>query len=251
MSASAAPASTALPDEIAKFSAIADEWWNPQGKFKPLHKFNPERIRYVRDRMAAHFNRDLSVDRPFQGLTLLDVGCGGGLIAEPLARLGFAVTGIDASEKNIGVARLHAAKSELSMTYECRTPEQLIDMPQRFDVVLALEVVEHVADVDVFLNAAGNLVTPGGALVAATLNRTLKSLAMAKIGAEYVLRWLPIGTHDWRKFVRPSELAAGLRASGLSIDEIKGMTYDVFRDAWKLSDDLDVNYLMLAKRRAA
>lgn len=248
MSAVSAPVSTANPDEVAKFSAIADEWWNPQGKFKPLHKFNPERIRYVRDRMAAHFARDLDTVEPFAGLRLLDIGCGGGLIAEPMARLGFAVTGIDASEKNVAVAKLHAARSELPITYTATTPEQLAVLPQRFDVVLALEVVEHVADVNAFLQAAGTLVAPGGALVAATLNRTLKSLAMAKIGAEYILRWLPIGTHDWRSFVKPSELAAGLRTAGLDVEEIKGMTYDLFRDSWTLSDDLDVNYLVMAKR---
>jgi len=248
MSTSTLHASTAIPEEVAKFSAIADEWWDPQGKFKPLHKFNPERIRYVRDAMAAHFARDLVAPTPFTGLSLLDIGCGGGLIAEPLARLGFSVTGIDASEKNIGVARLHAAKSGLDISYDCKTPEQLLDISERFDVVLALEVVEHVADVDVFLRAAGSLVGPGGALIAATLNRTLKSLAMAKIGAEYVLRWLPVGTHDWRKFVKPSELAAGLRGAGLTVADLKGMSYDVLRDRWGVSGDIDVNYLMLATR---
>jgi 2-polyprenyl-6-hydroxyphenyl methylase/3-demethylubiquinone-9 3-methyltransferase len=247
-SAQAAHQTTALPDEVAKFSAIADEWWDPQGKFKPLHKFNPERIRYVRDSVAVRFSRTLTGPAPFNGLNLLDVGCGGGLIAEPLARLGFNVTGIDASEKNIGVAKLHAESSGLKIDYDCKTPEQLLDIDKRFDVVLALEVVEHVADVNAFLSAAGQLVAPGGTLIAATLNRTLKSLAMAKIGAEYVLRWLPIGTHDWRKFVKPSELAAGLRVAGLSVQEMKGMTYDVFRDRWVLSDDVDVNYMMLATR---
>ncbi len=248
MSAAHAQPTTALPEEVAKFSAIADEWWDPQGKFKPLHKFNPERIRFVRDRMATHFARALSGPAAFQGLRLLDIGCGGGLIAEPLARLGFSVTGIDASDKNIGVAKLHAEKSSLEIRYDCKTPEQLLEIPQRYDVVLALEVVEHVADVDVFLHAAGQLVAPGGALIAATLNRTLKSLAMAKIGAEYVLRWLPIGTHDWRKFVRPSELAAGVRSAGLVVQDLKGMSYDMFRDRWLISDDLDVNYMMLATR---
>jgi len=242
------PSTSVLPDEVAKFSAIADEWWDPQGKFKPLHKFNPERIRYVRDSMAAHFSRDLTQPNPFHGLSLLDVGCGGGLIAEPLARLGFNVTAIDASDKNIGVAKLHAAKSGLEINYDCMPPEQLLDSSQRFDVVLALEVVEHVADVTAFLNTVGRLVAPGGALVGATLNRTLKSLAMAKFGAEYVLRWLPIGTHDWRKFVRPSELAAGLRGSGLAVQDLKGMSYDLFRDRWLISDDLDINYMMLATR---
>ena len=192
---------------------------------------------------------EIAFPSPFApGLRLLDIGCGGGLIAEPLARLGFGVTGIDASDRNIGVAKLHAAKSGLEIAYDCKTPEQLLEAPHRYDVVLALEVVEHVADVGAFLNAAGQLVAPGGALIAATLNRTLKSLARAKIGAEYVLRWLPIGTHDWRKFVRPSELAAGVRSAGLVVQDLKGMSYDLFRDRWVLSDDLDVNYMMLATR---
>ncbi|MSO99119.1 MAG: bifunctional 2-polyprenyl-6-hydroxyphenol methylase/3-demethylubiquinol 3-O-methyltransferase UbiG [Rhodospirillaceae bacterium] len=243
-------ASTALPDEIAKFSAIADEWWDPQGKFKPLHKFNPERIRFIRDRITDHFKRDPASERPCQGLTLLDIGCGGGLIAEPMTRLGFQVTGIDAAEKNITVARLHAARHGLDIHYQCASPEQLTDTTLRYDVVLALEVVEHVADVDTFLAAAGQLVAPGGAMIAATLNRTLKSLALAKIGAEYVLRWLPIGTHDWRKFVRPSELAAGLRGAGLEMRELRGLSFDLFKDQWTLSGDLDVNYMVFAARPA-
>jgi 2-polyprenyl-6-hydroxyphenyl methylase/3-demethylubiquinone-9 3-methyltransferase len=241
---------TALADEVAKFSAIADEWWDPSGKFKPLHKFNPERIRYVRDRMTQHFGRDTSQDQPFAGLKLLDVGCGGGLIAEPMARLGFEVTAVDAAEKNITVARIHAERSGLNIQYRHTTPEQMTSDSQRFDVVLALEVVEHVADLDVFLAAAAHLVAPGGALIAATLNRTLKSLAMAKIGAEYVLRWLPPGTHDWRKFVKPSELASGLRQGGLTVQELKGLTYDLFRDRWATSDDLDLNYMVLATKAA-
>jgi 2-polyprenyl-6-hydroxyphenyl methylase/3-demethylubiquinone-9 3-methyltransferase len=244
----AAAPTTALADEVAKFSAIADEWWDPSGKFKPLHKFNPERIRFVRDRVAQHFGRDLSQDKPFAGLKLVDIGCGGGLISEPMARLGFEVTGLDAAEKNVRVAQLHASRSELKIDYRHTTPEQLSPGTERFDVVLALEVVEHVADVDVFLNAAAQLVAPGGALIAATLNRTLKALALAKVGAEYVLRWLPAGTHDWRKFVKPSELATGLRNGGLSVQELKGLAYDLFRDKWVLGDDLDVNYMMLATK---
>lgn len=239
---------TALPEEIAKFSAIADEWWDPAGKFKPLHKFNPERIRFVRDRAAAHFGRELSRNEPFAGLKLLDIGCGGGLIAEPMTRLGFAVTGLDAAEKNIAVARLHAARSGLEIRYHCSTPEQMTDHSERFDVVLALEVVEHVADIDAFLEAAAKLLAPQGVLIAATLNRTLKSLALAKVGAEYLLRWLPPGTHDWRKFVRPSELAAAMRRGGLTVQELKGLSYNVFKDRWTTGDDLDVNYMMLAKR---
>ncbi|MBL8629861.1 MAG: bifunctional 2-polyprenyl-6-hydroxyphenol methylase/3-demethylubiquinol 3-O-methyltransferase UbiG [Rhodospirillaceae bacterium] len=259
MTASALPSTdlptTALADEVAKFSAIADEWWDPTGKFRPLHKFNPERIRYVRDRLAQHFGRalagrELSQDKPFAGLSLLDVGCGGGLISEPMARLGFNVTGVDAAERNINVAKVHAERSGLGIDYRHTTPEQMVSGAQRFDVVLALEVVEHVADLDVFLSAASQLVAPGGALIAATLNRTLKSLALAKVGAEYVLRWVPAGTHDWRKFVKPSELAAGLRRSSLTVQELKGLTYDLFRDRWVMGDDLDVNYMMLATKAA-
>ena len=241
--------STADDAEIAKFSAMADTWWDPSGDFKPLHKFNPARIRYVRDRLAAHFGRDPLAPSPFQGLTLLDIGCGGGLIAEPMARLGFTVTGIDAAEKNIGVAKVHATRSELDIAYECVTPEDIVGSGKTYDVVLALEVVEHVTDVDAFLHAAAALVKPGGALIAATLNRTLKAFALAKIGAEYILRWVPAGTHDWRKFVRPSELSAGLRHGGLAVTELTGITYDVMNDSWKASKDLDVNYMALAVRK--
>ena len=240
-------ASTASPDEIAKFSALADSWWDPAGAFRPLHKFNPARIRFVRDRLAAHFGRE-PLSKPGAGLDLLDIGCGGGLIAEPMARLGFKVTGIDAGEKNVGVARLHAARSQLDIAYEDTTPEALAARGQRFDVVLALEVVEHVTDVDEFLGAAASLVAPGGALIAATLNRTSKSLAFGKIAAEYVLRWVPAGTHDWRKFVRPSELVSSLRRSGLIVTELAGMSYDLLTDSWRASKDLDVNYLVVAKR---
>ena len=248
MSVSAAVATTVVPGEIDKFSAMADEWWDPAGKFRPLHKFNPERIRYVRDRMASHFGRTATQPKPFAGLSLIDIGCGGGLIAEPMARLGFKVTGIDAGEKNIGVARLHAERMGLAIDYRRESPEELAADRTKYDVVLILEVVEHVADVPAFLAAAANLVAPGGALVAATINRTLKALALAKFGAEYVLRWLPPGTHDWSKFVRPSELAGGLRAGGLQVAEVAGMSYDVLRDTWKTGRDIDVNYLMLAKR---
>jgi len=246
----AKPASSAAPDEIAKFSAMADSWWDPSGDFRPLHKFNPARIRFVRDRLAAHFGRDPLSTAPFAGLTLLDIGCGGGLIAEPMARLGFTVTGIDASEKNIGVAKVHAERSGLNITYVNTTPEDLLTNGKRFDAVLALEVVEHVVDVEAFLKSAAELVVPGGALAAATLNRTFKALALAKIGAEYVLRWVPAGTHDWRKFVRPSELSAGLRHGGLNVTELAGMTYDVFTDTWRASKDLDVNYMVMAVKPA-
>ena len=242
--------STASSEEIAKFSALADSWWDPSGPFRPLHKLNPARIKFARDRLANHFHRDTGRSKPFSGLTLLDIGCGGGLIAEPMARLGFHVTGIDASEQNIGVAQVHADRLGLQIVYEHAAPEKLVSRKHSYDVVLALEVVEHVPDLDAFVAAAAQLVAPGGVLIAATLNRTLKALALAKIGAEYIMRWLPTGTHDWRKFVRPSELASGFRRSGLSVTELTGVSYDVFTDRWRLSKDLDVNYLALALKHS-
>ena len=239
---------TVSPDEVAKFAKMADSWWDPAGAFRPLHKFNPERIRFVRDRLAAHFGRDPEGPAPFSGLRLLDVGCGGGLIAEPMARLGFDVTGIDATPENIAVAKLHAERMGLPIHYDVAAPESLRAAGMEFDAVLGLEVVEHVSDVGAFLGAVGGLVAPGGAAVVATLNRTLKAFLLAKVGAEYVLRWLPAGTHDWRKFVRPSELATGLRRGGLVLQEFAGMSYDIATDGWKLGRDLDVNYLALATK---
>ncbi len=241
-------ASTASPEEIAKFESVADTWWDPTGPFRPLHKFNPARIRYMRDRLAAHFGRDPKAPTPFAGLSLLDIGCGGGLIAEPMARLGFEVTGIDAAEKNVTVAGIHAARSGLNISYEAATPEDLLGRKQNYDVVLTLEVVEHVTDLNTFLESASALLAPNGALIAATLNRTLKSLALAKIGAEYILRWLPPGTHDWRKFVKPSELSKGLRRGGLAITDISGLSYGLTTDTWTASKDLDVNYIVFATR---
>jgi 2-polyprenyl-6-hydroxyphenyl methylase/3-demethylubiquinone-9 3-methyltransferase len=245
----ATSATTASPDELAKFEAMADSWWDPEGKFKPLHKFNPERIRYLRDTAAAHFGRDPLSTAPFQGLTLLDVGCGGGLLSEPLARLGFSVTGLDAADKNIQIARLHAARSGLPIDYRCQLVEDLARTDDRFDVVMTMEVVEHVDNLEIFLEAAATLVKPGGLLIGATLNRTLKALALAKIGAEYVLRWLPRGTHDWRRFLKPSEFANGLRAGGLEVTDLTGMSYNPLTDDWGLSDDLAVNYLLTAEKR--
>jgi 2-polyprenyl-6-hydroxyphenyl methylase / 3-demethylubiquinone-9 3-methyltransferase len=239
--------STAAPEEVAKFSALADSWWDPAGAFRPLHKFNPARIGFIRDRLLAHFGRDADAPRPFEGLSLLDIGCGGGLIAEPMARLGFQVTAIDASEENVGTARVHAERVGLSIDYRAAMPE---DVEGQYDAVLALEVIEHVADVHAFWRAACARVGPGGALIAATLNRTLKSLALGKIGAEYVLRWVPAGTHDWRKFVRPSELVRALRANGLTPGALAGVTYNLFLDRWEVSDDLGVNYMAFAARPA-
>jgi 2-polyprenyl-6-hydroxyphenyl methylase/3-demethylubiquinone-9 3-methyltransferase len=240
--------STALPAEIAKFSRLADTWWDPHGAFKPLHKFNPERIRFIRDRMARHFGRAVTADQPFAGLRLLDIGCGGGLIAEPMARLGFTVTGLDASPENIATAQVHAERMQLPITYTAGTPEALPGENQ-FDVVLALEVIEHVDDIATFVDAIARLTKPGGAVVMATLNRTAKSLLLGKFAAEYVLRWVPRGTHDWRKFVRPSELATAVRRSSLSVTEMVGLSFDIAHDSWRESRDLDVNYMMVAVKR--
>lgn len=239
----AASPGSADPAEVAKFSALADTWWALEGPFKPLHKFNPVRIEILKHRLAAHFGRDPAAETPFAGLTLLDIGCGGGLIAEPMARLGFAVTGIDASEKNIKIAANHAERMRLDIAYRCTVPEDLAAENAAFDVVLALEVVEHVADREVFLNAAAMPLKSGGFMALATLNRTMKSLMMAKIGAEYVVRWLPVGTHDWREFVKPSELARDLRNAGMTPPGFIGLTYNPLRDAWRESDDLSVNYM--------
>ena len=234
------------PAEIARFSAMAAEWWNPQGKFRPLHKFNPVRLGFIRDRIASHFACDPAQAAPLSGLRLLDIGCGGGLVAEPLARLGAAVVGVDASERNIGVAQLHAGEGGLAIDYRCTSAEALAAAGESFDVVLALEVIEHVADLEGFLKACGQMVKPGGLLIAATLNRTAKAYALAVIGAEYVLGWLPRGTHDWKKFVKPHELAAGLRHAGLAVQELAGVSYDPLGDRWQLGRDTGVNYMMVA-----
>jgi 2-polyprenyl-6-hydroxyphenyl methylase/3-demethylubiquinone-9 3-methyltransferase len=240
---------TAAQDEIARFGALADGWWDPHGKFRPLHKLNPTRLAFIRDRLVGHFRLDPRAPAPFSGLSLLDIGCGGGLLCEPLRRLGACVTGIDAGEKTIRVAALHAEQSGLDIEYRRILPEDLADTGARFDIVLNMEVVEHVADVDLFLRSCSRLVKPGGAMVVSTINRTIKSLALAKIGAEYILRWLPVGTHDWRKFVRPSELANGLRPAGMDITVLEGMSYNPIADTWALTRDLDVNYLALAVHR--
>lgn len=244
--ADAAPGASVDPDEVRQFAAMAAEWWDPRGKFRPLHRLNPLRLAYIRDRLCAHFGRDARRPRPLSGLRLLDVGCGGGLIAEPLTRLGARVTAIDASATNIGVARSHAQESELDIDYRHGAAETLAEQGEQFDVVLALEVVEHVADLDAFAAACASLVRPGGAMVFATLNRTPQSFLLAIVGAEYVLRWLPVGTHDWRKFVRPSEMGAALRRSGAEIRDLTGMSYSPFADSWRLGRDLAVNYLAFA-----
>jgi 2-polyprenyl-6-hydroxyphenyl methylase/3-demethylubiquinone-9 3-methyltransferase len=234
--------------EIARFAEMADAWWDPAGAFRPLHKLNPVRLAYLRDRLTAHFARDRMALTPFAGLELVDIGCGGGLVAEPMARLGATVTGIDAGEANIAIARLHAEQAGLAIDYRTVTAEALADAGRQFDIVLSLEIVEHVADRGLFLAAAAALVKPGGCLVAATLNRTLKSFALAIIGAEYLLRWLPRGTHDWRKFLRPSELASGLRRHGLAVQDISGIAYNPLSDSWRLGRDVGVNYMLLATK---
>lgn len=235
--------------EVAKFAAMADSWWDSEGPFRPLHRFNPVRLKFIRDRVATHFDRDPGAPKPLEGLRLLDIGCGGGLLAEPLTRLGACVVGIDATEKNIRIAALHAEQGGLSIDYRHTTAEALRDAGERFDIVLNMEVVEHVADVEGFLEASGTLVGEGGIMIAATLNRTLKSYALAIIGAEYVLRWLPRGTHDWKRFVRPSELAAGLRHAGMTVKSLTGVIFNPLTGVWSLNErDLDVNYMAIAVR---
>ena len=240
------------PAELEKFAAIADEWWSPEGKFKPLHRLNPVRLGYIRDRLCAHFGRDPRSVRSLEGLALVDIGCGGGLIAEPMARLGAAVTGLDAEARNIAVARAHAEGQGLDIDYRATTAEALAAEHARFDVVLALEIVEHVPDAGAFLHAAASLVAPGGALVASTLNRTARSYALAIVGAEYVLRWVPRGTHDWRRFVKPSELARHLRAAGLDLAATAGLVFNPLSGEWRLDPhDLAVNYIAMARRPSA
>jgi 2-polyprenyl-6-hydroxyphenyl methylase/3-demethylubiquinone-9 3-methyltransferase len=235
------------PDEVAKFAALAGQWWDPAGKFAPLHRLNPARLTFIRDRIAAHTGRDPLAERPLAGLRVLDIGCGGGLLCEPLARLGAQVTGIDAAEQNVAVAAEHAAEAGLDIDYRHGTAEDLAEAGAGFELVLNMEVVEHVADVAAFLQASAALVAPGGAMALATLNRTPKSFALAIVGAEYVLRWLPRGTHDWRRFLRPSELVASLRAAGLETRELTGVAYNPLTGAWRLAPhDLEVNYMVFA-----
>jgi 2-polyprenyl-6-hydroxyphenyl methylase/3-demethylubiquinone-9 3-methyltransferase len=236
------------PAEVAKFSAMADAWWDPAGKFAPLHKFNPVRLAFIRATVARHFGRDPSVLRPFAGLSLLDIGCGGGLLSEPAARMGFSVTGADPSERNIKIAAEHASNGALSIDYRCTSAEGLAEAGQTFDVVLNMEIVEHVADIRAYLRACASLVKPGGITIVATLNKTLKSLALAKIGAEYVLRWLPPGTHDWSRFVDPKTLRRLLEECGLNPLNTQGVAFDPLAWDWKLSADVDVNYMIVASR---
>ena len=240
------------PDEVARFSAIAAEWWDPKGKFGPLHRFNPVRLAFIREHALARFGRDGRARRPFEGLRLLDIGCGGGLLSEPMSRLGFSVTGVDASERNIGTARAHADEQGLAIDYRAATAEALLaEGTEPFDVVLNMEVIEHVAKPGAYLRDCARLLAPGGLMVVATLNRTLKALALAKVGAEYVLRWLPAGTHDWRKFLKPEELSGFLAGEPVRVEGPFGVAYDPLSGRWSQSADVQVNYMMTVMRDAA
>lgn len=244
--APSASSSSVDPSEVAKFSRLAEEWWNPNGKMAVLHKFNPIRLAYIRDAACRKFNRSAKSLTCLQGLRVLDIGCGAGLLCEPLARLGADVVGIDPSAENIQIAKMHADRSHLIIDYRATTVEEM-DRRERFDIVLAMEVVEHVVDVEAFVARCVALTKPTGLMTMATINRTWKSFALAIVGAEYVLRWLPRGTHQWDKFVTPDELANHLSRNGLEITEQSGVVYSPFSDKWSLSADMDVNYMVVAE----
>jgi 2-polyprenyl-6-hydroxyphenyl methylase/3-demethylubiquinone-9 3-methyltransferase len=234
--------------EVERFSRLAAEWWNPRGKMAPLHKFNPLRLAYIRDHAAAHFDRDAKRLDILKGLRILDIGCGGGLLSEPLARLGAEALGADPSATNIEAAKLHAGKAGVTVDYRCTTAEALSEAGESFDIVLAMEVVEHVADLALFVERCAEMVRPGGLMLVATINRTIKSFALAIIGAEYVLRWLPRGTHQWDKFVTPNEIEIALEQNGLQMTAETGVIYNLFADRWQLSSDMDVNYIVVAEK---
>lgn len=244
-------ATTINDAEVAKFTAMAEEWWDPKGKFKPIHKFNPVRLSYIREALLRHFNRDGAVIRPFEGLRILDVGCGGGLLSEPLAKLGATVTGIDAAERNIRIATLHAEQSGVTVEYRATTSEALAAAGEQFDLVLNMEVVEHVDNVPLYMKSCADLVAPGGLMLTATLNRTARALAFAVFGAEYVLGWLPKGTHDWKKFLTPSEVKALITRNGLVVTDETGIVYHPLADEWRTSRDMAINYMVLAQKPAA
>ena len=234
-------------EEIQKFSNLADEWWDVEGKFKPLHMFNPIRLEYITEKIVNHFNLENKKDISLKKLTILDIGCGGGLISEPLSRLGGIVTGIDASEKNIKVAELHSKKNNLKIRYLNKSPEQL-DNKEKFDIILNLEIVEHVNDVNLYLNSCSNLLKKNGLMFTATLNRTLTSYVKAIVGAEYILRWLPIGTHDWNKFIKPEDLEKLLQKQNFRTIDIKGLSFNPIFKKWKQSEDLSVNYIICSTK---
>lgn len=238
------------PDEVARFQALAKSWWDPTGKFRPLHQIGPARLTFIRDEVARHFGRETGGLRPLHDLSVLDVGCGGGLISEPLRRLGARVTGIDPGARNIEIAKGHAEPQGLDIDYRVATVEELLANREIFDVVVCLEVVEHVPDVGAFVAACARATRPGGLLILSTINRTLKAYALAIVGAEYILGWLPRGTHQWERFVTPDELSRHTTASGMAPLRFSGFVYDPFRDRWSLSPDTDVNYLASAAKSA-
>ena len=227
--------------EIEKFSKMAAEWWDPSGKFKPLHKFNPIRIKYIKENIINSFKLKTK-KKPLDKINILDIGCGGGLLSEPMTRLGANVTGIDASNKNISIAKLHAKKNNLKINYLCSSPEKL-KIQKKFDVILNMEIIEHVEDINFFMNSCSKLLKKNGLMFVATLNKTLKSYMFAIIGAEYVLRWLPIGTHDWEKFVKPEDLKKILSKNNLKLEKLDGMNFNIIKDEWTLSSDTSINYI--------
>ncbi len=227
--------------EIDKFSKMANEWWDPEGKFKPLHKFNPTRIKYIKENIINNFKLKNKL-RPLSGINILDIGCGGGLLSEPMSRMGASVTGIDASDKNIKIAKLHSKKNKLKINYLCSSPEKL-KITKKFDVILNMEIVEHVEDIDFFLKSCSKLLKKNGLMFVATINKTLKSYIFAIVGAEYILRWLPIGTHEWEKFVKPEDLKKILMKYDLCLNKLEGMNFNIIKDEWSISRDLSVNYI--------
>jgi 2-polyprenyl-6-hydroxyphenyl methylase/3-demethylubiquinone-9 3-methyltransferase len=236
-------------EEVARFARLSGQWWDERGPFRQLHRINPVRLTYIRDQLCRRFGRDAQGPASLAGLSVLDIGCGGGLVCEPLARLGASVTGIDPAAENIAAAKAHASAGGLDITYKGTTVEELASRGQSYDAVLLLEVVEHVPDVPAFIKSVAPLTKPGGVMILSTLNRTLKSFALAIVGAEYILRWLPVGTHQWQRFVTPSELASALSAAGLAMAGTEGLIYDPFSDEWRLGTDTDVNYFATATRR--
>lgn len=237
-------------EEVAKFSAMADEWWDPKGKFKPLHKFNPVRLSYIREHVIRHFGKDGSSRRPLEGLRFLDIGCGGGLLSEPMARLGAEVVGIDPAERNVMTASVHAERSELKIDYRAETAEDLAAAGEQFDVVLNMEVVEHVDNVPLYMKSCADLVKPGGLMFVATINRTPRAYALAIFGAERVLRWLPPGTHDYRKFLTPDEIKVLIARHGMRLSDETGVVFHPLADEWRTSRDMGINYMLLAEKPA-